>query len=904
MLVQEPVQAAIWHCLNHYAYGDATFLAEKLLSEVDTDESAFLLATCYYRSGKLNQAYDVLQGKGLRSQQNRFLMARCCTDLNKLIEAETILNGDSLDPRKERTMEDIITDFGDSSCFAYKMIASIYAQTERLSKALDAERKSLKLNPLLWKSYESLCLKGDSPDPNKIFNVHNIEHFNHIHGTNSLINLINASPAPPQEPVSHVIANHLHQTPQSQPLPHSPAIPPITVTPFSGVDTPPYNLISTPNTNSRYISGINSLNYSTDIESPAISTQAKPALMPPPIRMRKRYSTRIAPSSTSTTLNNSTVSTPNNLNNSSSTFVPTFGTLNTNCQLYSRRILTNSLSSSSPLVRIQLNFSSSVIELSNTSLIMGSPANQSANTNLESALTNATNNELKISKRSIMGSAKENPLKPNLFSAQSSNISSSPASQIVRRSSRLFGSTQSVKENSKTPTSPSTGSLANPIIKNRVASKSPSRKTNLSRNVTPKSNNNIDNSVSEKNEKNKEITLKEDKIPQNNQSLAISSANLAAQAMAIQKSSLEGLLSLLKTLGTAFLEYSQFNCRKSLNILDDVSPHHRNKGWTLGLVAKNHYELGEYKEAKKYFQEVRDQEPYRLDYMEYYSTALWHLQEEIELSSLAQELTRIDKFAPQAWCSAGNCFSLQKEHENAIKFFQRAVQVQPDFAYAYTLLGHEYVMIEELDKALACFRSAIRVDPRHYNAWYGLGLAYYKQEAYQMTEIYYKKALSINKQSPILMCHVAVVQHALQKTERALETLNAAIKAAPKNPLCKFERASILFSSERYEEALEELNELKEIIPKESPVYFLMGKVYNKLNNKNLALMHFSWAMDLDPKGANSQIKDALDPTLNRVAQEESAIQHADDPMQVTDATDPSPRESINQDISLGTSGV
>ena len=34
--------------------------------------------------------------------------------------------------------------------------------------------------------------------------------------------------------------------------------------------------------------------------------------------------------------------------------------------------------------------------------------------------------------------------------------------------------------------------------------------------------------------------------------------------------------------------------------------------------------------------------------------------------------------------------------------------------------------------------------------------------------------------------------------------------------------------------------------------------------------MHYSWAMDLDPKGANSQIKDVLDPTLNRATQEEA----------------------------------
>ena len=46
------------------------------------------------------------------------------------------------------------------------------------------------------------------------------------------------------------------------------------------------------------------------------------------------------------------------------------------------------------------------------------------------------------------------------------------------------------------------------------------------------------------------------------------------------------------------------------------------------------------------------------------------------------------------------------------------VKVDPDFAYAYTLLGHEYVMTEEMEKAMGCFRNAIRIDARHYNAWY------------------------------------------------------------------------------------------------------------------------------------------------------------------------------------------
>ena len=38
-----------------------------------------------------------------------------------------------------------------------------------------------------------------------------------------------------------------------------------------------------------------------------------------------------------------------------------------------------------------------------------------------------------------------------------------------------------------------------------------------------------------------------------------------------------------------------------------------------------------------------------------------------------------------------------------------------------------------------------------------------------------------------------------------------------------------------------------------------MVKVHNKLGNTHLALINFSWATDLDPKGTNNHIKEALD---------------------------------------------
>ena len=53
------------------------------LSPVETDESVFLLATCYYRSGRINEAHWVLTSKGAASHKSKFLLAKCAYELKQ-----------------------------------------------------------------------------------------------------------------------------------------------------------------------------------------------------------------------------------------------------------------------------------------------------------------------------------------------------------------------------------------------------------------------------------------------------------------------------------------------------------------------------------------------------------------------------------------------------------------------------------------------------------------------------------------------------------------------------------------------------------------------------------------------------------------------------------------------------
>lgn len=401
---------------------------------------------------------------------------------------------------------------------------------------------------------------------------------------------------------------------------------------------------------------------------------------------------------------------------------------------------------------------------------------------------------------------------------QSSNITPNrqQTDQQVRRSSRIF-SNYSVKENNKSP-------FAQPRSPPRKASKRVGKSAKAT--------------LNELNEKNKE------------RSETITSQSMGEDIAAMKRASAGGLMQLLQELGQAYLHVQHYEMDEALDVLETKLPaHHFTSSWVQSVIALIHHERREYDEAVKIFATVHKAEPFRLQHMEIYSTDLWHLQKDALLSMLAQDLMAHDKTSAVTWCVAGNCFSALKEHDTAIKFFNRAIQMDPDFPYSYTLLGHELVVTEELEKALGCYRKAILKDPRHYNAWFGIGTIYSKQERFQLAEVHYRHALKINRKNSVILVHIGVMQFYLHKPEQAIQTLTEAIKLEPKNPLCKFHRASMNFSIGKLQEALAELEELKQIVPKESVVYYLIGKIHKQLGNIDLALMHFSWATDLGELG-------------------------------------------------------
>mmetsp|Transcript_19044 Transcript_19044/g.31199 ORF Transcript_19044/g.31199 Transcript_19044/m.31199 type:complete len:764 (+) Transcript_19044:150-2441(+) len=340
-----------------------------------------------------------------------------------------------------------------------------------------------------------------------------------------------------------------------------------------------------------------------------------------------------------------------------------------------------------------------------------------------------------------------------------------------------------------------------------------------------------------------------------------------------QKSSSVGrrlVLELLRCLGAALQMLCHYKCQEAVDTFAQLPPSQYQTGWVLCNVGRAYFEMVNYSEAERMFEWARQVDPSRVAGMETYSTILWHEKKDVPLCFLAQQMVSLDRYAPQPWCVLGNCFSLQREHDIALKFFLRAQQVDPAFVYAYTLAGHEYVAKEDFARAFNMYRNAIRIDERHYNAWYGLGNVYYRQEKYELAEYHFRKALQINDRSSVLYCYMGMVLHANKKPDEALCMLDMAIEIDPKNPLARFKKAGVLVSQGDLEDALVELVILKELAPKEATVHFLMGKVYKKLKRPDAAVRHLMIALDLDPEKANV-IKQAIEKVDIEETEEEDS---------------------------------
>lgn len=315
-----------------------------------------------------------------------------------------------------------------------------------------------------------------------------------------------------------------------------------------------------------------------------------------------------------------------------------------------------------------------------------------------------------------------------------------------------------------------------------------------------------------------------------------------------EQTALNSLLDDFRQLAIGYHAASQFDLTQASKTFKALPNAQKETPWVLSQLAKAHYESGDYKTSEDYFARLVKIQPSRIEDMEIYSTVLWHLKKESALTFLCQVLRDQDFDAPQTWVAVGNAFSLAREHDQAISAFKRATQLDPSFAYAHTLMGHEYIANEAFDSALAAFRTAVAADRLGYAGWYGLGKSYERLGKLEDAERHYRIATTLNPANATLLVCVGVVLERLRNRRGALANYAKALELAPHSALARFKKARVLMHLKHYPAALLDLEILKTQASDEANVWFLLGKCYKGMGDRSAALRALTTALNLDVK--------------------------------------------------------
>ena len=96
------------------------------------------------------------------------------------------------------------------------------------------------------------------------------------------------------------------------------------------------------------------------------------------------------------------------------------------------------------------------------------------------------------------------------------------------------------------------------------------------------------------------------------------------------------------------------------------------------------------------------------------------------------------------WCNKGNALYIQQEYLDAIKAYNRAIDIDPRYAEAWNNKGLALAKLGKYSEALLAYQQAIDVDPKRADTWFNKGDALYMQNIYDEACKEYAKALQIN----------------------------------------------------------------------------------------------------------------------------------------------------------------
>ena len=230
--------------------------------------------------------------------------------------------------------------------------------------------------------------------------------------------------------------------------------------------------------------------------------------------------------------------------------------------------------------------------------------------------------------------------------------------------------------------------------------------------------------------------------------------------------------------------------------------------------------------------------------------------------------------------------------EQAIKYFEDALDIEPSFEKASFELGNIYTQNKQFNKAIKTFRNLLKAD--HYNAAAYVNLAntmiLENENNYKKAYKYYKKAIKLNpKYAPAYFSYASILERN-GEIGKAVENYEKTVSLDPDYMTAYCNLAAIYITDNKYDEAIRVLTQIVRLNPNNPEIYHQLANMYYLKQDYKNAINNYREALKLNPNFPSVQSKLATILATSKVAEfrnGKEALELAQKSCELTNNNDP-----------------
>ena len=139
--------------------------------------------------------------------------------------------------------------------------------------------------------------------------------------------------------------------------------------------------------------------------------------------------------------------------------------------------------------------------------------------------------------------------------------------------------------------------------------------------------------------------------------------------------------------------------------------------------------------------------------------------------------------SPNTHNNLGDVYGRNGDKQAALKEFQRAIELKPNYGDAYHNLANTYAELGQPDKAVENYQNALKYNPGLWQSYQNIAAVYFGQKKYDLVVENMLKAIQVSPNNLNLRINLGVVYLTMGQKDKAKEIFTAVLSIDPTNQI-------------------------------------------------------------------------------------------------------------------------